>query len=698
MRIFVFLLIILGAAAGAGWFLLENPERFKPQISGVISQVTGYNVTFGGSLSWRYWPPIALDLENISLENPSSATGEKGPVARFDRVQIDVDLIPLLSGQRALNIDTITLSGGDVTLVINEAGESNWASAATTATNTNPAPDTDLQQLIPSINAITLSDVTLGYTQQGVGNEPDTHYELAIASLRTSALAEAQPFAATLAATLTEEASGLTLQTSVTGDFVVSDGGGRISFNNMIVSVNTQLEDQTYPTLTMAADGHWRAQEQVVVFNRNEMQISSLAISTTGLMNLAGTEPRFDGVLTLQSADPGALKQDLDIDLPFTYLQLTADVFADSQTLTFKTLNGQFDDSSFTGQANIAMTPMSVRADLRIDRMDLDLYTSAAPAASATSTSAISNTTTAPGTDTSIIPVDLLRQTALDLILRVDEMHYDGNVVNSSKIDIDNNGQLLALIANTQVYGGKAVLSMDTALGSPVVSLVNLSLDKLDVTQLVETPGVTGRITATSNLQFEGSQLSDLTDSLAGETVFTIKEGTADITPLKSLAQTIDAVRGKTSSVSEWPDNMPFDTMLGQHVFNGGITRGQVLTAQFENLYITALGGFNLEASTLDYDITAMFEHTESGKYRVSKQLAGIRWPMRCQGDISEPLAALCFSQPGAIRTMLTEVAKQDLGRRTQEKTTELVDELQEKVPEEYRDLTNELFKNLFRQ
>ena len=88
-----------------------------------------------------------------------------------------------------------------------------------------------------------------------------------------------------------------------------------------------------------------------------------------------------------------------------------------------------------------------------------------------------------------------------------------------------------------------------------------------------------------------------------------------------------------------------------------------------------------------------MFEQGKKGRFTVSDQLAGIRWPMRCQGNFSEEPADICFGQQGAIQDLVTNITKQELKRRGNKKLDDLIEE---KVPEQLQDLTRDLLKGLF--
>ena len=188
--------------------------------------------------------------------------------------------------------------------------------------------------------------------------------------------------------------------------------------------------------------------------------------------------------------------------------------------------------------------------------------------------------------------------------------------------------------------------------------------------------------------------VSPINNNLTGQSRFNVKDGSLDVRPLKSVAQTVHMLRGKTSSISEWPDIMPFNHMVGQHVFQQGTRTGQILNAEIENLSITALGGLDLQAETLDYDVTAMFKQTETGAFKVSKQMTGIRWPLSCSGRINAAPGELCFGKDGAIQDLVTDIIAQDVKRRGNEKLDKLIEE---KVPDEYKDIANDLLKNIFK-
>ena len=684
MRLLVILLIIVALAAGGVFFLLENPDQFKNQITRITESGTGYRIKINGELSWRYWPPIAINVNDLSL-----ARGDEAPFAEFETMSIDVALMPLLTRQTVIDVRDVTLKGGRIALLVNEDGRSNWK-IETAGAATAPAADTGSTTLASTIQRLTVRDVRLGYIDRTAGSD----YEVILQNITTGELTSGKPFDLNAALSFTDNIANISANITTAGRLNFQSDTGRTSIITLITSIDAMVDGKRYPTFNLTTDGDWRPDERALILKRNDIQVSTLHIAMTGLIALAGSTPRFDGVLNLESADAASLGRDLNLELPVGFIQLESDFGATPETLSFRTLSGRFDDSELKGSASINPgPPMRVKADLRINRLDSNRYL--------TSTEASAGGLNRPdaATDSELIPVDLLRATHTNATIRVASLRYDTHDLADAKVTVNNNHRNLDVIANASAYGGKIVFGLNSQLQNShlknqVRTDIKLNLDGVDVAQLLQMPGITGTISANSDLAFSGTLLSDVNENLTGRSAFNVKDGSLDVRPLKSIAQKIDLLRGKTSSISEWPDVMPFRHMVGQHNFSRGTKAGQVLNAEVENLVLTALGGLDLQAETLNYDVTAMFTQAENGQFKVSKQLSGIRWPLSCSGSIYSAPGELCFGREGAIRELVEDIAAQDLQRRGKEKIEKLIDK---KVPDEYKDIARDLLKNLFK-
>lgn len=68
VRLLIGLTVVVAIAVGAAYFLLQDPNRFKPEIQAFIAEQTGAKVDIGGDLSWSLFPPVALTAADITAE------------------------------------------------------------------------------------------------------------------------------------------------------------------------------------------------------------------------------------------------------------------------------------------------------------------------------------------------------------------------------------------------------------------------------------------------------------------------------------------------------------------------------------------------------------------------------------------------------------------------------------------------------
>lgn len=687
MRLLLVVVVLISLAASGVFFLLENPDRFKSQITQLTERSTGYRMTIDGELSWRYWPPIAINVNDVSL-----ARGDEAPFAEFETMSVDVDLMPLLTQQTVIDVNDVTLDGGRIELIIDAEGQANWEIATTPVPAAAQTEGQEASALAGTVQQLSVRNVTLVYQDKTA----NTDYEVTLHNLTTSELASDKPFDMSLALSLKDNEADMSAEVSSTGRVSFQSDTGRANLSDLVTSIELVMDGQPYPALTLTTDAHWRPDENALVLNRNNVQVSSLRMDMTGLVSLAGASPRFDGVIKMESADAARLGKDFDTELPIEFFQFESDFGATPDTLSFRTLDGNFDNTDFKGSAVVSLgTPMMIKTDLRMNRINPANYlaeTGEAGESNAPATKSQNRSDVPP--DSEVIPLEMLKGTHADATIRIGNLKYEDYLLTKTKLTIKNDGRRLDVIGNTNVHDGKVVFTVNSQLRERPVTDITLNIEGVDVAKLIEMPGITGIIAANSDLSFDGSMLSDINNNLTGQSRFNVKDGSLDVRPLKSVAQTVDMLRGKTSSISEWPDIMPFNHMVGQHVFQQGTRTGQILNAEIENLSITALGGLDLQAETLDYDVTAMFKQTETGAFKVSKQMAGIRWPLSCSGSINAAPGELCFGKDGAIQDLVTDIIAQDVKRRGSEKLDKLIEE---KVPDEYKDIANDLLKNIFK-
>jgi len=222
------LLLLLAGLVGAVYVLLENPDRFRPRIAQIIRSASGYEVAIDGRLAWRYWPPIAIDAADVSLGVPGAE-----PFAVFEGVEMDVDLLPLVTGRGVLEIEQVGLSGGEILLLIDEEGADNWTLPETAVPAPADAKGGDEAGPIPIPGRLALNDIAIAY----LNRQADQRYEVEVESLRIAPLTPDRPFDASVALSFGDPANRMELalesegRLQFAGDF--SAGPSALSFETL---------------------------------------------------------------------------------------------------------------------------------------------------------------------------------------------------------------------------------------------------------------------------------------------------------------------------------------------------------------------------------------------------------------------------------------------------------------------------------
>lgn len=133
LAVVILLLAVVGLAA---FVMTFNPNDYKPRIEQLVKEKTGRTLSIDGQMHLTIYPRLGLRLAKVSLSNPAGFNTQ-APFASIDRLDLDVELMPLLSHK--LVVDKVVLSGLDVNLVRQADGRTNWQGLAGAASASAPA-------------------------------------------------------------------------------------------------------------------------------------------------------------------------------------------------------------------------------------------------------------------------------------------------------------------------------------------------------------------------------------------------------------------------------------------------------------------------------------------------------------------------------------------------------------------------------
>lgn len=121
--------------------------KLKPRIERMVAERTGRELTLGGEVGLKFGLSPALMVTEVALANAPWASDPQMITAR--RIEAKVRLLPLLFGD--VELKYLTLSGVDVVLVMNAAGQRNWQFTASAGSASPSGPPTRLHIAVEDI-------------------------------------------------------------------------------------------------------------------------------------------------------------------------------------------------------------------------------------------------------------------------------------------------------------------------------------------------------------------------------------------------------------------------------------------------------------------------------------------------------------------------------------------------------------------
>ena len=119
--LFLVLLVILVGGALVATNLID-PNEYKPQISKLVEEKTGRQISLDGDLKLTFFPWIGVETGKVALSNAEGFA--EAPMIQMDNADIKVKLMPLLKKQ--VEVDTIVLDAPRINLATASDGTTNW--------------------------------------------------------------------------------------------------------------------------------------------------------------------------------------------------------------------------------------------------------------------------------------------------------------------------------------------------------------------------------------------------------------------------------------------------------------------------------------------------------------------------------------------------------------------------------------------
>ncbi|HVT54120.1 MAG TPA: AsmA family protein [Dongiaceae bacterium] len=136
-------LVILVVGAAAAIFAIVNSidfNAYKDLVTQQVKAATGRDLVLAGDVKVALSLTPRLEVDQVSFRNAD--WGSEPEMAKLDKLEADVDLIPLLSSQ--IRIKRLHLIGADILLETDAKGQGNWIMGSGNAgSGTAPLPQLD---------------------------------------------------------------------------------------------------------------------------------------------------------------------------------------------------------------------------------------------------------------------------------------------------------------------------------------------------------------------------------------------------------------------------------------------------------------------------------------------------------------------------------------------------------------------------
>ncbi len=107
-RVLGWLLAAIAAVVLGALFWIDDPNRLKPELEDLIETYTNFTVTFNGDLAWQLFPPLVLEMQNVSITDGDTTVDAA-------RVDLNLDLSGLWQSIDEWRIQELSLVSATVT-------------------------------------------------------------------------------------------------------------------------------------------------------------------------------------------------------------------------------------------------------------------------------------------------------------------------------------------------------------------------------------------------------------------------------------------------------------------------------------------------------------------------------------------------------------------------------------------------------
>ena len=637
----VLVLLIVGILFAAPSFI--PVESYKPQITALVKEQTGRDLTINGDISLSFLPRLAVSVNDVTFQNASWAASRH--MVKMEQLEIVLKIFPLIRGEVAL--DRFIMRRPEIDLAVNRQGVGNWVfdvpaqSAPAPAAETAPAGEdggftpqvTDIQ-----LGEISLIDGSVKYSNLATGEA----YDASEINLDVSLPSLDAPLGLDGSVVWNGDTVELSLDVAEPRAFSVGDA------SDLSLNINA-------PKVTAGFAGNGRMSPVLTINGPTSLSIPSVR----DLAAWAG-QPMAEG------DGFGAL------DLNGT-VAVVGDTYSfTGATLAFDGMNGTGDLTVDAGRSRPKLTGALV-----LDKLDANVYLAGVGESSpsdgqAAPSSGGGSSGSAAASGWSDAPIDLsgLKAIDADLDLTVGEILFQDLTIGKSALDVlINGGKLTAKLTELALYEGAGIgqLTLDGSGNTPSVG-ANFNLSGLSAYPFLRDAAGFERLEGLGsfnvNVTTRGKSQKAMMSALNGSGALTFADGAIRGINIAQLSRNVFA-----AATSGWESggaqSTDFSELGGTFTITNGVLTNNDLKMLSPLVRIAGRGTVSMPPQTLNYRIEPKLAATLEGQGGAG-DVKGIEVPIVISGPWSNPsftpdLAAI-ISNPDGIKDVIDSV-KEDGGK-----------------------------------
>ena len=653
----IIILILLSGFALS--MLLDQPERFRPQIEALAAEQVGAPIRLG-QLSWQWQPNFALSVSEVEI-NPND-----GPIVQVQLVDVDfkASLLTLLTEQSlvVLGIEVERMS-----VVQREASSASSTPEArarsqpseTQKDTANEAWQVSLQEL-PALLQTTFEQVevnqlevsTLTLETEG-RSEPDvilSPIRLTMQNNRLTARLEGK--GSQLGATgIASWSGGVSIDLSVTNGAAPS-----VSFASDIQG-ETTIADSTVIPLSARISTAWTPTDNLLRVNALAGIVGGLEFNLEGTINplnhASVDQTPFDVSANLTLNNESAIAEQLQragASFPLVAAAISLEASSTGEQINLSIPAASVNETAWTGEVTFNLPDQHLTGLFEAPSINMNALgaTDNAEEGDASSTSELNDP---------LWPDALFEGPSAELTVTAGEVLYDGLVFQGAIVTASLDRDRALVAANADLADG-TLSSKATIFNDPArAHTVHWRADQVNLNRLAA-PLTPGLLKGEGEYQFTGATLNAIGESLKGSSEIELNDGVLELVTIKSMLGTLDGLIGTQSGANSWPDRVAFDNAVGAHEVKNGIREGQLLNADLANLHFKSVGGLDLQTKEMKALIDFKVDASTAPPLPIQGPITAVTWPLTCEGSIDAALTELCGPDKERAKRIATDLLK----------------------------------------